>query len=162
MDTAKSFGSDANADDICGPMGETEVGPVDVSGEHNFPAVLDACTHDAATFKGQGTTWHRAASVEHALRLLGGGGDDNVRLVGSNTSVGIYKSQPERVLVAVSHLPELSAISSSDDAGVSFGSMCTLTALQYELQKQLKSKVCCMYVCRVPSKVQGEGVRGEG
>jgi hypothetical protein len=137
LDTAKSFGGDANADDICGPMGETDVGPVDVSGENNFPAVLDACTHHAATFKGQGTTWHRAASVEDALRLLV---DDNVRLVGSNTSVGIYKSQPERVLVAVSHLPELSAISSSD-AGVSFGSMCTLTALQYELQKQLKSKV---------------------
>jgi hypothetical protein len=131
-------------------MGETDVGPVDVSGENNFPAALDACTHDAATFKGQGTTWHRAASVEDALRLLGND-DDNVRLVGSNTSVGIYKSQPERVLVAVSHLPELSAVSSSD-AGVSFGSMCTLTALQYELQKQLKSQVC-----RSPSKVQGAG-----
>ncbi len=31
LDTAKSFGGDANADDICGPMGKTDVGPVDVS-----------------------------------------------------------------------------------------------------------------------------------
>jgi xanthine dehydrogenase/oxidase len=137
LDTAKSFGDDANADELRSPLSVAEVGSVDVSGENNFPAELDDCSTTASTFKGQGLTWHRAASVTDALRMLS---DDNARIVGSNTSVGIYKSQPESVLVAVSHLPELSVIS-ADDNGVSFGAICTLTALQHELQKQIGSKV---------------------
>jgi xanthine dehydrogenase/oxidase len=83
-----------------------------------------------------GYHWYRATNLQQVHDIVGRHDIADVKLVGGNTSIGIYDRFVEnpRVLVDISQLPELHGIA-ADDGGLAVGAAVTYGRLLQELDR---------------------------
>lgn len=135
LDACKSFAKDADIEDLvcqsqkCGGYDHDKHDP-------KFPDGLKSHSDEKLVFAGSGLKWIRPTSLAQVFEVLKA--EPNARLVGANTSTGIYKEVAANVFVDVHRIAELNKIESSD-AGVTFGAAVTITKFMAELANAAKS-----------------------
>jgi abscisic-aldehyde oxidase len=90
-----------------------------------------AAAASAKAFRGPTLQWHRPTTVAAAVALHAEHGA-HARFVVANTSVGIYKNEPQSVLIDLGAVAELRAVSAADaaaGAGVTVGAAVPIAQL---------------------------------
>lgn len=148
LDAAKSLATDSNiVDQVCGMTGADVEGAYDSSADPTFPDFLAANAVPApAALPG----FLSATNLASAFDLMGKHPD--AKLIGANTSVGIYsaKEHPDwlsaTTLIDISKVPELLSVTSTD-AGLRVGGAVALTGVIAALTAAIENgekKECCV------------------
>ncbi|XP_028255483.1 xanthine dehydrogenase/oxidase-like [Parambassis ranga] len=116
--------------------------PYDPTQEVIFPPELIALSkgqRQSLCFRGERTVWLQPSSLDEFLRLKWK--HPEARVVVGNTEVGIevkFKNMVYPVILAPAFVPELSAVTHTDD-GIVFGAACTLSHMEAVLRQAVET-----------------------
>ena len=113
LEAARSLVDDAVRDQVGSGCKTGAVTPAEAGAVAAAPPAIPEALHSASgakEFHGPTLHWYRPQTVQAALELLETHGA-SARFAVANTSVGIYKNEPETVLVDLGSIPELAQVS---------------------------------------------------